>query len=317
MLLTGIVSGHERRSRSCEILMNSNDTRSTLPVWLRAAARGAALMLSAALIVPSAHAGDVNGVPTNETPPALDVPEPTALEWSLLDSSIPVTLEKSVKSTPSTTLSGANASWNRTTNDDGGSAVTVKQSVLPFWDTKVGADMNVASNTPLTSGDVWARKAIGDTQSMQSTGSAWANMTAPGLGNIWDKTSIEARVDPSQEQSKVSTSVSKTMPIGSQPYAVTVQGGYNIIDSAVPLVGVNGRPTNRAAELDQQTKLEFKDTGTSLLAGQTMSTMDDKWLRRIGAEQKLFGGVSVTGAVSQTADGTASKSVTAGYKYNW
>jgi hypothetical protein len=209
------------------------------------------------------------------------------------------------------------ANWDRSTKDDGVSAVTVKQPLLPFWDAKVGADMNVASNGPTTSGELLARKAVGDTQSLESTGSAWANMTTPGVANLWDKTSIEARIDPSQEQSKLGTSLSKTVPLGSQPYAVTVQGSYNVIDSAIPMVGATGRTSNRAAELDHQAKLEFKDTGTSLLAGETMSTMDDKWLRRIGAEQKLFGGVSVTGAVSQAADGTASKSLTAGYKYKW
>jgi hypothetical protein len=59
------------------------------------------------------------------------------------------------------------------------------------------------------------------------------------------------------------------------------------------------------------------DTGTSVTAGQTLSTSDDKWLRKVGAEQKLFGGVSVSGSIGETAQGTTNKSVTAGFKKSW
>jgi len=47
----------------------------------------------------------------------------------------------------------------------------------------------------------------------QSNGVAWATVTAPGfqfpLG--WDQTSIETRVDPSQQQSKVGTTLSRSV----------------------------------------------------------------------------------------------------------
>src|SRR5262249_25369775 len=48
----------------------------------------------------------------------------------------------------------------------------------------------------------------------QSSGVAWATITAPGfeapLG--WDKTSIETRADPSQEQGKLGTTLSRSVP---------------------------------------------------------------------------------------------------------
>ncbi len=128
--------------------------------------------------------------------------------------------------------------WDRTDKDDGTSAMTVKQSVLPFADAKVGADLNVANQTPGTSSDALNGKLTGE--SYQSTGSAWANMTTPGLGNIWDKTTVEARVDPTQEQSRVNTAISKTVPIGQQ-YAITAQTGYNVVQSAVPMIVADGR----------------------------------------------------------------------------
>ena len=49
-----------------------------------------------------------------------------------------------------------------------------------------------------------------------------------------------------------------------------------------------------------------------------ISSTDDKWLRTLSAEQKLFGGpFSVTGSVSETATGDLSKSLKAGFKQNW
>ena len=54
-----------------------------------------------------------------------------------------------------------------------------------------------------------------------------------------------------------------------------------------------------------------------MTAGQTLSTGDDKWLRKIGAEQQLGGGVTVSGSVGETPQGTINKSISAGYKRSW
>jgi hypothetical protein len=48
-----------------------------------------------------------------------------------------------------------------------------------------------------------------------------------------------------------------------------------------------------------------------------MSTLDNRWLSHIGAEQKLFGGISITGTLAQAADGPDTGSLTAAYKYHW
>jgi len=73
----------------------------------------------------------------------------------------------------------------------------------------------------------------------------------------------------------------------------------------------------RTYDTDQSAKVELTDTGTSISAGQTLSTSDDKWLRKVGAEQKLFGGVTISGSIGETAQGTTNESVTAGYKKSW
>jgi hypothetical protein len=247
--------------------------------------------------------------------PATNLPEPTAMEWSLLSPEIPLTADKAGKFRAPTASNSDSMNWNRTDKGDGASAMTVKQSVLPFADAKVGADLNVANQMPGTSSDALAGKMSGE--SYQSTGSAWANMTTPGLGNIWDKTTVEARVDPAQDQSRVNTSISKSVPLGGQQYSLTAQTGYNVIQSGVPMIGADGRIAKGAVEMDHSAKLEFKDTGTSVLAGETMSSLDDKWLKRVGVEQKVFGGVSVTGSVSETPLGVPNRSLTAGFKQSW
>jgi len=48
-----------------------------------------------------------------------------------------------------------------------------------------------------------------------------------------------------------------------------------------------------------------------------LSTTDDKWLRKVGAEQKLFDGVTISGSIGETAQGASNKSITAGFKRSW
>ena len=106
------------------------------------------------------------------------------------------------------------------------------------------------------------------------------------------------------------------MPLSDQ-YSVTLQNGYNVIQQGVvPVPGIPARP-QRNYETDQTAKLSVTDTGTSLIAGQSLSTTDDKWLRKLGAEQKLFGDVSINGSIGETPQGATSKSLTAGFKRSW
>lgn len=77
-----------------------------------------------------------------------------------------------------------------------------------------------------------------------------------------------------------------------------------------------GHPS-RNLETGQSAKLNLTDSGTSLSAGQTLSSTDDKWLRKIGAEQKLFDGVSISGSISETPVGASNKSISGTFKRSW
>lgn len=290
------------------------------PAPSRAFIRIALCVAGSLCFAAAGFAQTVDSVPpeADETP-APDFVEPPDLDWSVLNSD-----PTSVYETPSAINRKAAASkpngdpwsWSRSNNPDGSSAVTIKQPISPFWDARVGADLNVATRTPTTSSEVLAERLAHDNQLSQSSGSAWAAMTAPGLGSIWDKTAIEARTDPAQDQSKFGTSLSKSVPFGGDQYSLTLQNGYNVTQQTlVPIFGLG--TSTRIFETDQTAKLGIVETGTSFIAGQTHSTADNKWLRRFGAEQKLFGGVTITGSVSETPDGAANRSLTAGFKHQW
>lgn len=265
-----------------------------------------------------AQAVDQAPAETTETT-APDFVEPADIDWSVLNTDPTSVYEApaAIGRKPSVMASGGDPrSWSRSDRPDGSSAVTVKQPITPFWNTRVGADLNVATRTPTTSSEVLAEKIAHDNQLSQSTGSAWASMTAPGLGSIWDKTAIEARTDPAADQSKFGTSLSKSVPFGADQYSLTLQNGYNVTQQTlVPVFGLGA--STRIFETDQTAKLGIAETGTSFIAGQTHSTADNKWLRRVGAEQKLFGSITITGSVSETPDGIANRSLTAGFKHQW
>lgn len=204
--------------------------------------------------------------------------------------------------------------WSNQNKGSLASGVSVKQSVSPFWDARVGADMTVARQ-PTTMSELLAEKAENGGNAPESGGSAWAAVTAPGAGSIWDKTAIEARVDPGSDQSRLGTTITKAVPI--DHYNLTLQNGYNVTQQGmVPIPGAAPK-ASRSFDTEQSARLSIGDTGTSVTAGQTLSSSDDKWLRKVGAEQKLSDGLSVSGSVSETAQGGTSKSISAGFKRSW
>jgi hypothetical protein len=262
---------------------------------------------------------------TEETEAAPDAKEPdimkdidvSKLDWTLLNvdvSTLPAPAPKG--SGGSSLIGGIDTAWSANEKANGSSAVSVKQSISPFWDTRIGADMTVARQGAATTSEQLSEKLANGGSLPQSSGTAWAAITAPGVASIWDKTSVEARVDPTSEQSRIGTSLSKSLPISEQ-YSLTLKNDYNLIQQGiVPVPGIISHPA-RSSETDQSATLSIADTGTSFVAGQTLSTADDKWLRKVGAEQRLFDGVTISGSIGETPSGAASTSLSAGFKRKW
>jgi hypothetical protein len=294
--------------------------------WARLAVLAAALLFAAVL---SAAAQTVPADPPDEEteavaapdindPDILDGIDVDKLDWSQLNADDAAAANATLAAKKRAAKAAAakdGLNWSSNAKSNGASAVTVKQSVTPFWDTRIGADMTVASE-PTTMSELLAQKAANGGSLPQSSGSAWAAATAPGAGSIWDKTAVEARVDPGAESSKLGASLTKSLPL-SGDYALTLQNGYNVIQQGTtPIPGIAGHVT-RNYETDQSAKVTIGDTGTSIIAGQTLSTTDDKWLRKVGAEQKLADGITVSGSIGETAQGATNKSLTAGFKKSW
>jgi hypothetical protein len=275
---------------------------------------------------PDADASDADAPDDAQTPASASAAAKDSdikgleLDWSQLNvdaSTLTWTPASRARVASPKTTPGTDASWSSNDKTDGSAAVSVKQSVSPFLDTRVGADMTVTRQPQtLTESQLLSEKLANGGSLPQSSGTAWAAITAPGAGSIWDKTAIEARVDPSQEQTRLGTSLSKSLPLNQQ-YSLTLQNGYNLVEQGViPVPGIIGRPV-RNYETDQSASLSIADTGTSFTAGQSLSSTDDRWLRKVGAEQKLFGGVSISGSIGETSLGTTNKSFSAGFKQSW
>ncbi len=289
--------------------------------WAKLAVLAAALLFAAVLSAAAQTLPADQPADETEAVPAPDVNDPDVLDgidvdkldWSQLNSADATVAAKKRAAKAAAAKDGLD--WSSNAKSNGASAVTVKQSVMPFWDARIGADMTVASE-PTTMSELLAQKAANGGSLPQSSGSAWAAATAPGAGSIWDKTAVEARVDPGAESSKVGASPTKSLPLSGH-YALTLQNGYNVIQQGTtPIPGIAGHVT-RNYETDQSAKVTIGDTGTSIIAGQTLSTTDDKWLRKVGAEQKLTDGVTVSGSIGETAQGATNKSLTAGFKKSW
>ena len=109
----------------------------------------------------------------------------------------------------------------------------------------------------------------------------------------------------------------KSLPLNPQ-YSLSLQNDYNITQQGiVPVPGLVPERPLRSYATGQSATLSMTETGTSLIAGQSLSSTEERWLRKFGVEQKLFGGVSIAGTVGETPGGAANKSITAGFKQSW
>jgi hypothetical protein len=179
------------------------------------------------------------------------------------------------------------------------------------WNSKAGIDYSKPS---FPAAEYQPGTLSGGSVSDQSNGVGWATVTAPGVDAPlgWDQTSIETRVDPSQQQSKLGTTLSRSVPVGENVTA-TWQNGL-AVTSPLP----NSTTHDHGWTSNQALRFNVLPTDTSVSLGANRSSTDEKWLPSLSAEQKLFGGpFSVTGTVSETPTGEASKSLSAGFKRQW
>src|SRR5579871_1435543 len=102
---------------------------------------------------------------------AVDV---NSLDWSQLNVDAYILLHGlTPKASVASMNPGDSMAWSAKDKANGGSDVSVKQTVSPFWDARVGADMTVVRE-PATMSELLAEKTANGGNLPQSGGSAWA-----------------------------------------------------------------------------------------------------------------------------------------------
>ena len=68
---------------------------------------------------------------------------------------------------------------------------------------------------------------------------------------------------------------------------------------------------------EKSVKFNIQPTGTTLAAGFTSTSNDPVTHNTLSADQKIFGPLHVTTAVTDIGEPTSRKSITAGFRLNW
>ena len=258
-------------------------------------------------------------IDANQTP--LSAEETATLGNALLFD--PATLTASAPAKPlrlPSLLSPPSLDVNHTDKPDGSTTIVVKKPLATDWDTNVGADLGLGAQQP-TDGYRPGQPLPGS-RDAGGSGAAWASVGVPNFA------SVDARVDPSKDQSKLGTTFKQSIPVGSQ-FAVTLQNTYSVTEtlgaqtpgpSDLPLMALpapGAPPTLQIWGSEKLAKFDVLSTGTTLAAGLNSTSIDPVTHNKLSADQKLYGPLHVTTAVSDLGQPVPNKSITAGFKLNW
>jgi len=205
----------------------------------------------------------------------------------------------------------------RTDKLDGSSTIVVKQPLQTEWENSAGADLP-ASNPG--GGSAFDRP-LPSTRENSGGGSAWASIGVPNIG------SVDARVNPSNEQGKVGTTLKQSIPFGGR-FSVTLQDTFSVTQTLaqpmagpdIPLMALPPSTTPMSPQVfgnERTMKFNILPTGTTLGAGMTTVSNDPITHNTLSAEQKLYGPLQVSTAITDFGQTTSSKKISAGFKLNW
>lgn len=214
-------------------------------------------------------------------------------------------------------MSGKGYEIKRTEKLDGSTTVVVKQPLPTEWENSVGADL-AASNTGASAA---YDRPLPTTRDGFGAGAAWASVGVPNIA------SVDARVDPSNEQGKLGGTLKHSIPFGGR-FAVTVQDTYSVTQTMaqptgptdMPLMALPANPTPLTPQVfgnEKAVKFNILPTGTTLGAGVTTASNDPVTHNTLSAEQKLYGPLQVTTAVTDFGQPISNKRITAGFKLHW
>ena len=195
-----------------------------------------------------------------------------------------------LKSAPPLNIGNAAPVWSRNDKPNGTAAVSVKQPVSSVLGHEGRCRHDVATpSSPLRTPETLPDKLASDARIETSEGSAWMSARAPGVPYLSDHVALEARMNPSHD-ARFGTVFSKSLPLMGEQVSLTLKHGYYVTQhDAIP--GLPSAQHGRSFEMDRSAQFSITDTGTSFVAGQSLSPTGDRWLNSVGAQQKLFGGV--------------------------
>ncbi|MGQ3674063.1 hypothetical protein ACT6QH_00970 [Xanthobacter sp. TB0139] len=140
------------------------------------------------------------------------------------------------------------------------------------------------------------------------TGTAYAKVSVSSLPEwlMWQKGAVNVVLNPTAEESKLSTSFSRTWTVNDGLKA-TLADSYEVAHNS------SGAGWNT----DKSLSVKLEDTGTTFSVGAHASDSTQQFLGRVSARQKVFGNINVTASASETTGDDFSKSVTAGFTHRW
>lgn len=203
---------------------------------------------------------------------------------------------------------------------DGSGTVTVKRPLSAEWNADVGADFNLAAPPP----DLYRPKQPLPAQaySGEATGAAWASVDV-----VKNLATVDGRLDGGSDLGQLGTTLQHSVPLGSR-FSLTLRDRYAVsgnfaAPSANPAALPVAAPPPGAVAPDavwsnqKEVKFNVLSIGTTLAAGIASTNTDPVVHRTLSADQKLYGTLHVTTAVTDVGQPTANKSVGAALKFNW
>lgn len=222
------------------------------------------------------------------------------------------------RSAPSNAKDGFDVS--RTDGAAGASTVILKKPLATEWNANVGADLGLAGNT---SNDFNPDNPLRVTRNDAGSAAAWASVDVPHLATI------DARLDPSNDRGRIGTTFKQSIPLGGR-FSMTLQNSYALTEalgqpqttpSDVPLMTVPtttpSEPVPEVWSSEKLAKFNILSSGTTLAAGLSSNSTDPVTHNTLSAEQKLYGPLNLTTAVTDVGQSSENKSVSARFKLNW
>lgn len=214
---------------------------------------------------------------------------------------------------------GDQIDYSHSAKPDGSGTMAMTKPFAGDWDAKVGADV---TRTPDRSSGYSPDQPLPVTGGNQDSAAAWASV---GMTNF---ASVDARVDPGSDQGKLGTTLKRSIPLGSK-YSVTLQDTYSVTQNmgtpaaptTIPLMtSPAGAATPPAAQVwsnQRSIKFDVASTGTTFGAGLVTASNDPVTHNTFSADQRIYGPLHVTTAVTDLGETTSSKSLSAGLKLHW